>query len=196
MVTGLLERSPRAEARLEKLEAETIQLREENVALRLGTPGRGANFTVFRTTKSKSRLNLLSLLRGNYQDYVLNDAFDYLKERRGEPVVVAGLRTFEPQRFCKQVPFMAHLADKGIDIFDRQEIGTLAEAGIWGAIRHHGLIGNTVIVSDDAGQFRVGNHALCWVHLERLLQKLMPSTPGEARHVETIRDLIWRFYRA
>ncbi|MGO7223698.1 hypothetical protein ACCT02_37680, partial [Rhizobium ruizarguesonis] len=60
------------------------------------------------TTKSNSRLNFLSLLRGRYQDYVLGDAaFDYLKERRGKPPVVHGLRTFEPQHFCNQVPFMA-----------------------------------------------------------------------------------------
>ncbi|MGZ2488345.1 hypothetical protein ACVITL_006930 [Rhizobium pisi] len=157
----------------------------------------GPNFTVFRTSKSKSRLNFLSLLRGSYQDYVLNDAaFDYLKDRRGDPVVVPGLRTFEPQRFCNQVPFMAHLAGKGVDIFDRQDIGTLAEAGLWGAIRHHGLMGNTVIVSDDAGQFRVGNHALCWVHAERLLQKLMPATAKEERSLTMVRDLVWRFYKA
>lgn len=30
----------------------------------------GEHFTVFRTMKSKSRLNFLSLLRGNYQNYV------------------------------------------------------------------------------------------------------------------------------
>ena len=87
---------------------------------------------------------------------------------------------------------MAHLADKGIDIFDRQEIGTHAEAGLWGSIRHHGLMGNTVIVSDDAGQFRVGNHALCWVHAERLL----PATAKEERSIALIRDLVWRFYKA
>ncbi|MEF0943210.1 transposase [Rhizobium sp. BR 362] len=157
----------------------------------------GPNFTVFRTTKSKSRLNFLSLLRGNYQDYVLNDAaFDYLKERRADAAITAGLRALEPQRFCNQVPFMAHLADKGIDIFDRQEIGTHAEAGLWGSIRHHGLMGNTVIVSDDAGQFRVGNHALCWVHAERLLQKLMPGTAKEERSLTMARDLVWRFYKA
>ncbi|MBB4571818.1 MULTISPECIES: IS66 family transposase [Rhizobium] len=157
----------------------------------------GPNFTVFRTTKSKSRLNFLSLLRGGYQDYVLNDAaFDYLKERRADASITAVLRAFEPQRFCNQVPFMAHLAEKGIDIFDRQEIGTLAEAGLWGSIRHHGLMGNTVIVSDDAGQFRVGNHALCWVHAERLLQKLMPGTAKEERSLTMVRDLVWRFYKA
>jgi hypothetical protein len=53
-----------------------------------------------------------------------------------------------------------------------------------------------VIVSDDAGQFRVGNHALCWVHGERLLQKLMPATAKEERWVAVVRDLVWRFYKA
>ncbi|EPE94392.1 hypothetical protein RGCCGE502_31942, partial (plasmid) [Rhizobium grahamii CCGE 502] len=67
----------------------------------------GPNFTVFRTTKSKSRLNFLSLLRGGYQDYVLNDAaFEYLKERRADAAVTAGLRALEPQRSCNQVPFL------------------------------------------------------------------------------------------
>jgi hypothetical protein len=57
----------------------------------------GPNFSVFRTKKSKSRLNFLSLLRGNYQDYVLNDAaFDYLEARHGAPPLTAELRSFEP----------------------------------------------------------------------------------------------------
>lgn len=158
----------------------------------------GPNFTVFRTTPSKSRLNFLSLLRGNYQDYVLNDAaFDYLDQRHGtDPTLVAGLRTRTPQHFRNEIAFLHYLASKGIDIFDKEAIRPLAEAGIWGAIRHHGLIGKAVIVSDDAGQFRVGTHALCWVHAERLLQKLMPAAPGQVRQVETVRDLIWRFYKA
>nr|WP_018857964.1 transposase [Rhizobium sp. 42MFCr.1] len=105
------------------------------------------------------------------------------------------IHTGEPRRFANQVPFLAYLAENGIDIFDRNIIRPFAEAGIWGAIRHHGLVGNAVIVSDDAGQFRVGNHALCWVHAERLLHKLMPSTPRQVKHVETLRELIWLFYK-
>ena len=35
------------------------------------------------------------------------------------------------------------------------------------------LIDGTVIVSDGAGQFDVGEHALCWVHAERLAHKLV-----------------------
>lgn len=75
----------------------------------------------------------------------------------------------------------------GMTPTDKDALRIVSEAGLWGTIRYHGLLGDTVIVSDDAGQFRVGNHALCWVHAERLLQKLM------TRHVlwvENIRDHI------
>ena len=50
-----------------------------------------------------------------------------------------------------------------------------SEAALWGAIHHQGLLPDTVIVSDDAGQFRVGAHALCWIHAERLVHKLVPA---------------------
>ena len=43
---------------------------------------------------------------------------------------------------------------------------------MWGSIKAHGFLPNTVIVSDDAGQFNVGQHGLCWVHAERLVHKL------------------------
>ncbi len=157
----------------------------------------GEHFTAFRTASSKSRLNFLALLRGNYQDYVLNDAaFALLEDRQVDPALAARLNTHEPLRFANRVPFLQHLAEHGIDIFDTETLRPFAEAGIWGAIRHHGLVGNAVIVSDDAGQFRVGTHALCWVHAERLLQKLMPATPCQVKHVETLRELIWHFYKA
>jgi hypothetical protein len=71
----------------------------------------------------------------------------------------------------------------------------ITEAALWGAVRHHGLMGNTVVVSDDAGQFRIPNHALCWVHAERLLQKLMPKTPQQTRKLDKVRDQVWALYR-
>ena len=103
----------------------------------------GEHFTAFRTAPSKSRVNFLALLRGNYSDYVLNDAaFAYLDHRHGmDPALVARLRTRQPLRFSNQVPFLQYLASKGIDIFDKDAIRVIAETGIWGAIRHHGLLG-------------------------------------------------------
>lgn len=82
-----------------------------------------------------------------------------------------------------------------LDVFDRTLVGEVTEAALWGAVRHHGLMGNTVVVSDDAGQFRIPNHALCWAHAERLLQKLMPKTPEQTRKLDKVRDQIWTLYR-
>ena len=52
------------------------------------------------------------------------------------------------------------------------------------------LLAGTVIVSDDAGQFRLGPHALCWVHAERLVHELVPATDAQRRAVEVTRALI------
>ena len=52
-----------------------------------------------------------------------------------------------------------------------------------------------MIVSDDAGQFLVGCHALCWVHAERLVHKLDTFTDHQRRMQQYQRALIWWFYR-
>jgi hypothetical protein len=65
---------------------------------------------------------------------------------------------------------------------------------LWGAIKHLGLLQRTVIVSDDAGQFRVGQHALCWVHAERLVHKLIPANDKQRNAVNVAKRMIWWFY--
>ena len=66
-----------------------------------------------------------------------------------------------------------------------------SEGALWGTICHHGLLTDAVMVSDGAGQFRMGTHALCWVHAERLVHKLVLATPEQRRAVEVTRTLIW-----
>ncbi|MBB3146742.1 hypothetical protein FHS21_003158 [Phyllobacterium trifolii] len=167
--------------------------RRDGVTTQIG----GERFTVFRTGWSKSRLNFLSLLRAGHEDYVINDAaIDYMRTRQIDPALIAKLDARPQKVLSSQAAWLEHLASCSIDIFDKQRVRLLSEAAIWGAIRHHGLMGKTVVVSDDAGQFRIANHALCWVHAERLIHKLMPATPKQAKSVEMIRDLIWCFYRA
>ncbi|MHC2483336.1 hypothetical protein [Rhizobium leguminosarum] len=88
-----------------------------------------------RATRRLPRLNFLALLRGNYQDYVLNDAaFTFLETRQVDPALLAHLKTCEPRRFANQVPFLEYLAANGIDIFDKDIMRPFAEAGIWGAV--------------------------------------------------------------
>jgi len=50
------------------------------------------------------------------------------------------------------------------------------------------------VVSDDAGQFNVGQHALCWIHAERLVHKLETFTDQQRRAQQHVRGLIWWFY--
>ena len=37
------------------------------------------------------------------------------------------------------------------------------EGALWGAVTAHEFLREAVIVSDDAGQFNIGQHALCWI---------------------------------
>ena len=69
------------------------------------------------------------------------------------------------------------------------------EGALWGSIKAHGFFSDTVIVSDDAGQFNVGQHGLCWVHAERLIHKLDTFTDDQRKAQARIRGLIWPFYR-
>ena len=67
---------------------------------------------------------------------------------------------------------------------------------LWGALLEDGKFTETVILSDDAKQFRLGNHARCWVHAERHLQKL-PSRGDDNRQAtddkqREIWDLYWQ----
>jgi retinal pigment epithelial membrane protein len=68
------------------------------------------------------------------------------------------------------------------------------EGALWGSIQAQGLLRDMVIVSDDAGQFDVGRHALCWVHAERLVHKLDTFTDLHRAAQERMRALIWWFY--
>jgi hypothetical protein len=68
------------------------------------------------------------------------------------------------------------------------------EGALRGAIEARGLLPGTVIVSDDAGQFRLGEHGLCRVHAERLAHKLVPATEEQRRAAELTRSPIWWFY--
>jgi hypothetical protein len=154
-------------------------------------------FTVFRTGPSKSREAFLSVLRAGHTDYVVNAAaLDYMRGHSLSGQVIAQLHAHPAKRFADTSAWSAHLARLGIDqlAVTPDPVQVASEGALWGAVCHHGLLTEAVIVSDGAGQFRVGLHALCWVHAERLVHKLVPATPDQRRAVEVIRALIWWLY--
>src|SRR6185436_4311657 len=156
------------------------------------------HFTWFATTSSKSRLNFLELLRAGHSDYVVNAEASAYMRRRGLPQhVIARLVDHPDKHFADERAWKSHLQRLGFNELkhklDPPRLAT--EGALWGAIRAHGLLSDTVILSDDAGQFEIARHALCWVHAERLVHKLDTFCDLHRKAQKHVRSLIWRFYR-
>ncbi len=156
------------------------------------------HFAAFATTASKSRLNFLDLLRAGPTDYVIKaKALAYMRERALSGLVIERLATHPEHTVPDEAAWMGHLQRLGISDLkvspDPARIAT--EGALWGAIKAHGVLPDTVVVSDDAGQFMVGRHALCWVHAERLVHRLDAFTDHQRRTKQHLRALIWWFYR-
>jgi Transposase IS66 family len=156
-----------------------------------------ACFAWFGTTGSKSRLNFLALLRSGYDDYVINaEALAYMRERALAGHVIARLVEHPDTRFVGEKAWNAHLEMLGISALkvNPNPVMVATEGALWGSVKAHGLLPDTVIVSDDAGQFKVGSHGLCWVHAERLVHKLDAFTDENRAAQASVRELIWKFY--
>jgi hypothetical protein len=155
------------------------------------------DFTWFGTQASKSRLNFLELLRAGHSDYVINEAaLAYMRSRSLAGPVIHQLATQPERQFADPAAWHAHLQSLGIAALTTtpDPVQIASEGALWGSVQAHGFLRETVIVSDDAGQFVVGRHALCWVHAERLVHKLDTFTPLHRAAQDRVRALIWWFY--
>jgi hypothetical protein len=154
-------------------------------------------FTVFATSFAKSRRNFLEILRAGHKDYVLNaTAFAHMRDHNLAGPVIAALAAHPIQRFADRAAWLAHLEALGLTRLEvtPDPVKIATEGALWGSIRSHDLLDGTVIVSDDAGQFRIGSHALCWVHAERLVHQLIPFNQRQRLAIDLVRQLIWWFY--
>lgn len=155
-------------------------------------------FAVFRTGPCKSRRRFLSVLQCGREDHVVDDAALARMRQMSLPGGLIDALTAHPnKRFTREADWRAHLKALGFDKLkitpDPMKVAT--EGALWGAVNEQGLVKDTVIVSDGAGQFSVADHALCWIHAERLVYKLEPTNPVHRRAVALSRTLIWWFYR-
>jgi hypothetical protein len=154
-------------------------------------------FTWFGTRSSKSRLNFLDLLRAGHTDYALDDAaYAYMRDHGLPAALIARLAAQPQTRFADQAAWLGHLDRLGFSLSrvtpDPVRIAT--EGALWGSIRAHQFLCDAVVLSDDAGQFVIGRHALCWVHAERLIHKLDTFTDQHRAAQTLVRGLIWDFY--
>ena len=155
-------------------------------------------FTTYRTGPSKSRLAFLRHLLGGTARYAVNAAAAaYMRAANLAHGVIDALMSAQALEFAGEAEWRAHLRALGLTELRAtpDPVRVASEGALWGAICAEDRLGNAVILSDDAGQFRVGDHALCWVHAERLVYKLIPANDRQRSAVEVARRLIWWFYR-
>jgi len=156
-------------------------------------------FTSFATRTSKSRLNFLDLLRAGHTDYVLNDAaYGYMRKHALSAPLIVSLAAQPQTAFADQAAWLAHLNRLGFTELNitPNPVQVATEGALWGSVQSHKFLCDTVVLSDDAGQFNVGQHALCWVHAERLVHKLDTFTDKHRAAQAQVRGLIWGFYAA
>ena len=154
-------------------------------------------FTVFRTTQSKSRRAFLLTLQAGRSDYVVNDAaLAKMHSMDMAATQITQLVDHPTRSFADEVSWRAHLETLGFDklAITPNPVNLATEAALWGGLCEQDLLRDTVIVSDGAGQFKLGCHAQCWVHAERLIYKLQPTHAADRRAVEIRRGLIWWYY--
>jgi hypothetical protein len=160
------------------------------------------HFTWFGTRGSKSRLNFLDLLRAGHPDFELNQAsFDYMRQRGLASSLIERLLGSPERHFPDQATWRAHLQRLSIAPPARADLAAIqdptriaTEGALWGSVQAHGFLRSAVVLSDEAGQFAIGAHALCWVHAERLVHKLDTFTDQQRLAQQQIRSLIWKFY--
>jgi hypothetical protein len=133
---------------------------------------------------------------------VLNEAaFGYLRSRGLAGPLIARLAEAGETHFIDQVAWQAHLDRVGIASPAKTGLAVIqdpvliaTEGAQRGSIQAHGFLRDAVVLSDDAGQFDIGQHALCWIHAERLVHKLDAFTDLHRAAQQRIRTLIWNFY--
>ena len=150
------------------------------------------HFAWFQSTCSKSRINFLELLGAGHGYQVNEDALAYMKKQGLSQVFLDALREHRSASFADQGAWQRHLDGLGMDVARYRNIAT--EGALLGSLKRRGVAQDLAIISDDAGQFNVLIHGLCWVHAERLVHKLLPLNDQHREDIARVRSDIWSLY--
>ncbi|MCP4287331.1 MAG: transposase, partial [Gammaproteobacteria bacterium] len=149
-------------------------------------------FAWFESTESKSRVNFLDLLRAEHKDYVVNaGALEYMQQQGLPKAKVAVLEAHGGQ-FANRDAWTAHLSTLGIK--RKRHVAIATEGALMGSLLAHGFPTQMAIVSDDAGQFNVFRHGLCWIHAERVIVRIIPLNETHRKEQQWVRAQIWDLY--
>ena len=181
-------------------------------------------FAWFQSTENKSRINFLEILNSVYTNagYLLSErAFEYMLVNGLPKISLEKLKnSLSTLPLCNSnvIPIDIHLnskpSEQGIknhfltkeswldwlkkqNIVNKTHIKIATEAVLLAGALKGGLNEDLVILSDDAGQFNIPFliHALCWIHEERHIKKLIPTTESYRTIQEKTLEDFWNLYR-
>lgn len=152
-----------------------------------------AYFAWFQSSTSKSRINFLELLRAGHTGYRINtDALAYMKKQGLSQVFLDALRSHALADFADGPAWHGHMDALGMNVQRYRRIAT--EGALLGSLKGLRIAENLAIISDDAGQFNILTHGLCWVHAERLVHKMLPLNDQHRTDIARVRGQIWDLY--
>jgi hypothetical protein len=150
-------------------------------------------FSWFESTESKSRINFLKLMRAGHSDFAINmDAICYMQEHKLPQKPLNAIIDNMGKIFANESQWHDFLAQNAI--VNAQHIQTATEGVLIGSIVEHGISKHLVVLSDDAGQFNVLLHALCWIHANRAIDKIIPYTDQATKDLDTVKEQVWQLY--
>ncbi|MGB5619047.1 MAG: transposase, partial [Desulfobacterales bacterium] len=151
------------------------------------------SFSWFESTTSKSRINFLKLMRAGHSHYFINmDAITYMQANKLPQYILKPIIANLEMVFANDSQWDDFLAEN--DIVKDRHVQIATEGVLIGSIIEHGISKQLVIVSDDAGQFNVLLHALCWIHANRAIDKIIPFTDQAEKDLDTVKDQVWQLY--
>jgi len=150
-------------------------------------------FAYFESTDSKSRQNFLEVLGGASSDYTINDfAVAYWQRQKLAQAVIKRL-TGGATWWADKAAWQSYLTAQ--EVTDPRHVRIVSEGALLGSLIAQGVSPELVVLSDGAGQFDVLVHALCWLHVERPLERLVPHNEKHRMAIERIRQGIWELYQ-
>jgi hypothetical protein len=149
-------------------------------------------FAWFASTESKSRVNFLELLQTERCYAVNAEALAYMATRglaagHGERLAAHPVVLTEADAWTTYL--RRHLIDSP------RAVALATEGALIGGLAAQGFNLDIGLVSDDAGQFDLFVHGLCWVHAERPLAHLVPLNETDRRAIAWVRQQVWFLYR-
>ena len=152
-------------------------------------------FTWFESTQSKSRINFLELLSNGVEKplYTLNPiAVEYMQKQQLPQKWLSKLENIDISITDKE-KFEEWLVEVGI--VTQKNIRIVTESALIGGLTKQGIPVDLSIVSDGARQFNIFDHASCWIHAERGVNRLIPLDDENKAFVESAREDIWNVYQ-